>query len=356
MSKRTLAEVVVAGAAGDAIGYPLELLTVAQIRERYGSCGLRAPIVLQAAATGVAIGAATQLTMATMDGILWAHDRNEPVPAGVYRAYMRWYYVQTGKEPRYGQKSWLKKQRYEGEFNLAKVPEFAVPRRPHPTTLEALAQADAKEGRTSTPPHNDSDAMLSMTPIGYYRRGDAALAYREGCACAAWMQTDETAIGAAGLVAAIFARISGGDTLRQAIRYCKKKADAWGIPVPVVHALQAAADTAEVIRTARGALTDKSEWWYYLPALDAAGTAATAEATLTVALACALGYRGARYAVLAAANQNGNSAAAGLTAQLVAASRTESDLPESWKKSLECRLQMEQLAAQVEHVRDSVVR
>lgn len=352
MSKRTLAEVVVAGAAGDAIGYPLELLTVAQIRERYGSCGLRAPIFPQPTSTAVAIGAATQLTMATMDGILWAADRNESVPEGMYRAYMRWYYVQTGKEPRYGQKSWLKKQRYEIEFNLAKVPEFALPRRPHPTTLDALEAADGKKGRTTTPPHNDSDAMLGMTPIGYYRLGDAALAYREAADCAALMQTDETAIGAAGTVAALFARISAGDTLRQALRYCRKEAEHWDIPEAVVHALQASVETAEAIRKARAALTDKSEWWYYVPALDAAGTDSNAEATLTVALACALGYRGARYAVLAAANQNGNSAAAGLTAQLVAAGRTESDLPENWMKLLECRFQLETLAAAVERLRD----
>lgn len=33
MVKRTLANIVTAGAIGDAIGYPLELLTVPQIRE-----------------------------------------------------------------------------------------------------------------------------------------------------------------------------------------------------------------------------------------------------------------------------------------------------------------------------------
>ncbi len=352
MSRRTLADVVLAGAAGDAIGYPLELLTVAQIRRRYGNYGLRAPIFREPASQALAIGVATQLTLATMDGILWSRDRNDSLEAGMYRAYMRWYYVQTGREPRYGQKSWLKKQRYEVDFNLAKVPEFALPRRPHPTTLDALAAADDKELRTATVAHNDSDAMLCMTPIGYYRRGDAEQAYRDACRCAELMQTDAAVIGAAGTVAALFARISAGDTLRQALRYCKKASATWGTPETVVAALDTATRAAESIRRTRRALTDKTQWWYYVDALDEVGTESTAETTLAIGLACALAYRGARYAVLAAANQNGNSAAAALTAQLVAANHTESEIPAYWLTQLECRRQLQQLAAQVEAVRE----
>lgn len=347
MVKRTLANIVTAGAIGDAIGYPLELLTVPQIRERYGFYGLRAPIFHDLSSTKVAVGVATQLTMATMDGILWAHDREEPLEAGMYRSYMRWYYVQTGSEPRYGQKSWLKKQRYEVDFNLAKVPEFALPRRPHPTTLEALAQADDQEWRTTILPHNDSDAMLCMTPIGYYRRGLAQRAYEDACRCAALMQTDAVVIATAGMVAAIFARLIGGDSLRQAIRYCKNNAALWHVSAPVVAVLERAIETATEIQNARAQAKDKTEWWYYLSVLDEVGTECTAETTLAIALSCALAYRSARYAVLAAANQNGNSAAASLTAQLVSASNMESELPHSWSRSLECRDQLRQLADQV---------
>src|SRR5688572_25378176 len=81
------------GAIGDALGAPVEFLSRAQIRERYGEKGIESFDV--AYGRRGAITDDTQMTMFTAEGLLQALSRRrrgmeESPELVVHRAYLRW--------------------------------------------------------------------------------------------------------------------------------------------------------------------------------------------------------------------------------------------------------------------------
>src|SRR5688500_15456598 len=88
---------LLAGALGDALGAPVEFLTLAQIRRCYGHQGITdlAPAYGRLGA----ITDDTQMTLFTAEGLLRARSRTEQpadtAPAtAVFNAYIRWLYTQ----------------------------------------------------------------------------------------------------------------------------------------------------------------------------------------------------------------------------------------------------------------------
>ena len=90
------------GAAGDALGAPVEFLDLAQIRQRFGPSGIRnfAPAYGRIGA----ITDDTQMTLFTAEGLLRAavrfvHRGICNVPATVQPAYLRWLRTQGESPP-----------------------------------------------------------------------------------------------------------------------------------------------------------------------------------------------------------------------------------------------------------------
>lgn len=336
MSTVPFRDILLAGAAGDAIGYVVEFDDVETIKESYGPHGLRGPLSLDGSGEWL-ISDDTQMTLFTIDGIFWSRQRGDALTKGLYRSYMRWYYMQTGEEPRRGQKSWLKKQPYETTYNLAKDHRLQERRHPGMTCLTALRDpAD----RSMTQPLNDSKGcggIMRVAPIGLYFHGDPEAAYENGCACAAITHSHPSGYIAAGAMASYMALLCDGHTLRQAGKVVKEmlrvKENADEVYDAIVAAEKAAAKVP-ALRKKAGA----DDWWYYLPGLEALGEGFVAEETLAIALYCALAYSGSRYAVLAALNHGGDSdSTAGICAQLVTAEAGRNRIPEEWLEHLECR-------------------
>src|SRR5688500_3563515 len=84
---------LLAGALGDSLGAPIEFLTLAEIRQRYGSCGIAD--LDEAYGKVGAITDDTQMTLFTAEGLLRSRcqaergGRRSPV-GPVYHAYIRW--------------------------------------------------------------------------------------------------------------------------------------------------------------------------------------------------------------------------------------------------------------------------
>ena len=83
------------GAVGDALGEPIEFLSIAQIRDRHGEHGITGPIDAQA----LHASDDTQMTLFTAEGLVLAHEargaRTHPasrrdVARHVHDAYQRW--------------------------------------------------------------------------------------------------------------------------------------------------------------------------------------------------------------------------------------------------------------------------
>lgn len=104
---------LIGGAAGDALGYPVEFYSWKQIQKRYGENGIQA-YALDPASGEALISDDTQMTLFTANGILFGETRGcmrgiqGPVAGYVEEAYQDWYNAQndpnmTGK----GRISWL---------------------------------------------------------------------------------------------------------------------------------------------------------------------------------------------------------------------------------------------------------
>ena len=111
---------IIGASCGDALGYPLQNLSVARIKHRFGPFGLRTLVGDPKNGKKAPVSDNTQTLLATIDGILWADAKKLDIIEGIYRSYMRWYYSQTGEEPRRGQKTWMRRQSHEREFCLVR--------------------------------------------------------------------------------------------------------------------------------------------------------------------------------------------------------------------------------------------
>lgn len=84
---------LVGGALGDALGYPIEFLTMNEICRMYGSSGIKAPRIYKYTDTAH-ISDDTQMTLFTANGILLAHNEGLELSDALWLAYQRWYYTQ----------------------------------------------------------------------------------------------------------------------------------------------------------------------------------------------------------------------------------------------------------------------
>ena len=149
------------GAIGDALGQPVEFLTVEEIKKRYGDAGITD---LQIGSSGKAeITDDTQMTIFTAEGLLRAHTRgNEKgichLPTMVYHSYLRWLHTQG--YPKRDDLGFI----YNGW--LLKIEELHQRRGPGRTCLSALSSG--KMG-TIEEPINDSKGcggVMRSAPVG----------------------------------------------------------------------------------------------------------------------------------------------------------------------------------------------
>lgn len=145
-------------AAGDALGYPVEVLSEAAIVERYG---LRGITDYDLDENGTAhFTADTQLMLLSANGILYAHTRGalRGIMAPVYtyfpHFYMDWYQLQTEKRPRRARFGWINA-----------YPALSAKRALSPTVMKVAA---SEKFGSMDEPINDSKGsacLLRAVPI-----------------------------------------------------------------------------------------------------------------------------------------------------------------------------------------------
>ena len=151
---------LMAGAAGDALGYPVEFMSRNAILAQYGSTGITQ---FELDSNGKAlVSDDTQMTLFTANGMLMGLTRGYMRGIGgepekyVNGAYMDWYYTQTGK-----------KQPYGGDYPytwLRDLPELAHRRAPGTTCLSACEALFNHER-----PRNNSKGcggIMRVAPMG----------------------------------------------------------------------------------------------------------------------------------------------------------------------------------------------
>ena len=152
---------LIGGAVGDALGYPVEFMSAASIRVKYGENGITGYELYDGCAR---ISDDTQMTLFTATGILLGETRGcvrgiaGPPWSYVWLSYKDWYRTQTEAYPLNGYHfSWLDD-----------IPEFFSRRAPGNTCMSVLAAG--KEGSVENPINSSKGCggVMRVVPIGLH--------------------------------------------------------------------------------------------------------------------------------------------------------------------------------------------
>jgi ADP-ribosylglycohydrolase len=295
-------------AIGDALGAPIEFLTLTDIRARYGPNGITDLEAWRGHQAG-SFTDDTQMSVATAIGLLSAFEDEarrgaSHVVGSLYGTYGAWLELQVDEREQRG---------------------------PGRTCITALAS-----GRigTVTQPLNDSKGcggVMRVAPIGL--AFPAEVAFRYGADAAAITHGHPSGYLSAGLLAEIVARLADGEDLHAAADAACNSLGAWEGHRETLEAVHRAATLA-------AGPTPTHE------AVAALGAGWVGEEALGIALFCAMRF-GAdfRSAVCAAANHDGDSdSTASICGAIVGTAHGVEALPKSWVERVERRALLEDLA------------
>jgi len=313
------------GAAGDALGAPVEFMSLADIRRRYGDEGIRdySPAYGRLGA----ITDDTQMTLFTAEGLIEATRRGRErgiwhPPTMVYHAYRRWLETQEGGAPPLSPDQ-------RTAAGLLGVPALHARRAPGNTCLSAL-----RSGRMGTieQPINDSKGcggVMRVAPAGLVPHDDP---FRLGCELAAITHGHPSGYLAAGFLAAVIARLVEGDKLIEAIGAARDSLLTYPRHQGCLRALDAAVALAE-----RAPATPEN--------VEQLGAGWVAEEALAISLYCALAASSFEEALVAAVNHSGDSDSTGaVTGNIAGTLYGREAIPARWLEPLELRQEIEALA------------
>lgn len=298
-------------AIGDALGAPVEFLSPDQIRARHGPDG----VTELAAWGGHPAGSFTddtQMTLATAVGLLSAfRDHAEQgasdLIGSLHGAYTAWLELQN---------------------------DPAEARAPGRTCITALAS-----GRigTANQPLNDSKGcggVMRVAPIGLAFPADAA--FRHGVDAAAITHGHPSGYLAAGYLAELVARVSGGEELTTAAAETCDSLGAWPDHAETLAAVQRALELATRGQEPAEAIAELGEGW-------------VAEEAIGIGLFCAVRFLGdARQALVAAVNHRGDSDSTGsICGAILGAALGADTFPAAWVAAVERRALLERIARQM---------
>jgi ADP-ribosylglycohydrolase len=327
-----IAGCLLGGAAGDALGAPVEFESLPQIRKKYGPDGIND---LREAVGRDSEGLArftddTQMTLFTAEGLLRAanrmYDRGTCDPVNVIRnAYFRWLYTQgSGTGGLDGQvDGWL-----------ITLPGLFATRAPGHTCMSALRSG---AGGAPDKPVNGSKGcggVMRAAPVGLVASPDAAFAM--GCDAAALTHGHPSGYLAAGFLASVVCSIMHGASLGEAAARASEELAGWPGHEECLEAVERA------VSLARDASSPKTP-----EAVETLGEGWVAEEALAISLYAALSYQDDYpAAVCLAVNHGGDSDSTGsITGNILGALLGMSAIPAPWLKLLEMRDEITALAA-----------
>lgn len=196
---------MLAGAIGDAWGWPIEFQTVEEINSKYGRLGLTK--LIKNTYGIVEITDDTQMTLFTLEGItnFLYLKKYASLHESIYQSYLRWYKTQS--------------ERFQSitstAFDLMSYRELFFQRAPGITCKNALASGIMG---TTAKPINDSKGcggVMRVAPMGFFF--DADQAFDHGCSSAAITHGHPLGYLSAGAMAYLTSKIFEGTDLRECV-------------------------------------------------------------------------------------------------------------------------------------------
>ena len=312
---------LLAGAVGDALGAPVEFLSLQEIRHRFGAGGIR-DFVPAYGRVG-AITDDTQMTLFTAEGLLRAHVRGSTrgichLPGVVHHAYLRWLKTQ-GENPakqEIGLDGWLFTHR-----------ELFSRRAPGTTCLMGLKASTA----FGDPAINDSKGcggVMRAAPLGLMAATyDRSIKYTftEGCEIAALTHGHPTGQLPSGVLAVLIQELVGGGSLEIALATAKRFLIGQLQHEETLAAIEQAEQLAQSVEPADACLAKLGQGW-------------VAEEALAIALFCALRAKSLEEGIVMAVNITGDSDSTGSIAGNILGAMVGMDkIPARWLEPLELK-------------------
>jgi len=319
------------GAVGDALGAPVEFLSLEAIRANYGSAGVTGYIHLTAQDLA-AFTDATQMTLFTAEGILDALKAgkflsDDPSRLEIlHRAYLRWLATQDGVDA-------VDLSDSERSYGLLAMPEMNHQCAPGLTCLNALRSGKLL---TMQSPGNNSKGcggIMRAAPAGMLGTNRAAC--HLGCEAAALTHGHPSGYLSSGFLASIIADILSGLDLPESIDD--------GMNILVTYP-----EHAEVLRAVQAALELHRGTNIPTPeVVENLGQGWVGEEALSISLFCALqAGDDFRKGVLLAVNHSGDSDSTGaITGNILGALLGRSAILVEWLEKIELRPVIEAMAA-----------
>jgi ADP-ribosylglycohydrolase len=317
------------GAAGDALGYPVEFLSLEDIVAKYGYIGIT-NMEVDGESGKALISDDTQMTLFTIDGLLTAYSKVQNSQAlfhavlnGTFeKVYLKWLYTQTGFEDALSESD---KYDLNNRFDYDMLqPELMNSREPGRTCLNSLMEL-AKGNQ----PHNDSKGcggVMRAAPAGLFSPGNNYEAYRTASVASRCTHKHKTSDEASGALASIISLIIEGKSIRQAVRQT--------LPI-LKKGMLTNHETENALLLAIELIDNK------VPpheAISRIGEGWVAEEALAIAVYCALKAKDFRSGVIMAVNHSGDSDSTGaICGNILGALYGVNSIPEKWLSVLELR-------------------
>jgi ADP-ribosylglycohydrolase len=277
------------GAVGDAIGAPVELLSLQEIRHRFGPDGIRnyAPVYGRRGA----ITDDTQMTLFTAEGLLRATMRMSErgichPPSVVHHAYLRWLLTQHERPTHHVE------IRTDGW--LFGVQSLHRRRAPGNTCLAALRAAeDWGVPQVASNTSKGSGGVMRIAPVGLFGESDEVL-FTVAADIARLTHGHPSGFLAPGYLAVVVAALLRGEPLIKALETADRQLRQHETCEEVANALMAARGLADRGRPRAEDLESLGGGW-------------VAEEALAIAACCALTARDFVDGITLAANHSGDS-------------------------------------------------
>lgn len=306
---------LLAGAVGDALGAPVEFMSLAEIRRTYGPAGVTgfAPAYGRA---GGAITDDTQMTLFTTEGLIralvrYSHRGIVHPPSVVQRAYLRWLLTQDSASPP-----------HDGDGWLITTGQLHSQRAPGNTCLAAL-----RSGRAGTidEPINDSKGCGGVMRVASVGLTTAADPFRLAADCAALTHGHPSGYLPAGMLGSLIAGVFAGTPLDSALDTATEALRTYDSHEETLAALTAARALA-----AGGRPTPEQ--------LESLGGGWVGEEALAIAVCCALVAGDLLDGLLLAVNHSGDTDSTGsIAGNILGAIHGEATIPAYLLADLELR-------------------
>lgn len=322
---------LVGGAIGDALGAPVEFMSVDQIRYTYGPEGITDYVEYPGNLGEFTDD--TQMTLFTAEGLLRAYHRASVKGIGgaiiplTYQAYRRWLHTQ-GESMNPCPNGW-------GEPGLDSgwlIREKGLFRRRAPGITCIQSLKSGLPGSLEAPANTSKGCgtIMRMAPVGLILN-DPEFAFKTGCELAALTHGHPTGYLSAGYFASLIGHLNNGIGLEEAINQSSRILQGWSGHEETLNAVNKA---LELFKRIQPIEPGKSN---FIPGMiEILGRGWIAEEALAISLFCSLLYTGDfTNGVLASVNHNGDSDSTGsITGNILGTINGIGAIPEKWIRNL----------------------